>query len=75
MRVLSVQPHSLLGVLAQQEEGGCERIGLSHDHCLLATTSYDSVQLWDTSCLDQDDEEGSAEEELVHLCTLFLLNC
>lgn len=32
IRVLSVQPHALLGVLGeQQQEGGCERLALSHD--------------------------------------------
>lgn len=35
IRVLSVQPHSLLGVLGEQEEGGCERLSLSHDRRLL----------------------------------------
>lgn len=72
VRVLSLQPHNLLGVLAQQEEGGCERIALSHDQQLLATTSYDSVQLWDTSCLNEEDDEASdaSEEEPVGLLPL-----
>ena len=71
VRVLSIQPHSLLGVLAQQDEGGCERISLSHDRHLLATTSYESVQLWNTRCLDQDDNETTEEETVSSYCHLF----
>ena len=64
IRVLSIQPHSLLGILGQQPDGGCERLALSTDHSLLASVSYDStVHLWDTSILVEADGEG--DEQLV----------
>lgn len=64
IRVLSVQPHRLLGVLAQQEDGGCERIALSPDHRQLVTTSYGTLRLWDTSCLDEDEDDGTSGPSL-----------
>lgn len=72
VRILSIQPHSLLGVLAQQEEG-CERMALSHDRQLLATVGFDCIRLWDTSCLDQDDEdddEGPPQEAVGFRCSI-----
>ena len=68
LRVLSVQPHNLLGILAQQAEGGCERMALSCDRQLLATTSYGMLRIWDTTFLNEDghdDSEGEAANNSV----------
>lgn len=76
IRVLSIQPHNLLGVLAQQEEGGCDRMSLSPDNSILATVSYDALRVWDTSCLvegDAEDEEadqGQANQAEVYILYL-----
>lgn len=64
IRVLSIQPHNLLGVLAQQDDGGCERLALSGDQEMLATTSYGILRVWATSCLNEEDTgEGQAAGE------------
>ena len=31
IRVLAIQPHRLVGVLGEQEDGGCDRLALSAD--------------------------------------------
>ena len=62
LRILSVQPHALMGILGQHDEFGCETIALSHDHRMLASTSFGpAVRLWDTSCLDENAESPDAQ--------------
>lgn len=67
LRVLSVQPNQLLGVIGEYGEGTpVERLALSWDHRMAASTSHESaVRLWDLSCLHDDsgDEEGEEEGE------------
>lgn len=62
LRLLSIQPHALVGILGQHAEFGCETIALSHDKRMLASTSYGpAVRLWDTSCLDESEDPEDAE--------------
>ncbi|GFR46760.1 hypothetical protein Agub_g8386 [Astrephomene gubernaculifera] len=64
VRVVGVLPNRLLGILGQHNEDfPVERLALSHDRRVLASTSHDSaVKLWDLSLLLEDDDEGEGEE-------------
>jgi hypothetical protein len=62
LRVLSVLPNKLLGVVGEHADMPLERLALSGDHRVLASTSHDNaVKLWDLSCLH--DDSGDEEEE------------
>ena len=62
LRVLSVLPNKLLGVVGEHADMPLEKLALCGDHRVLASTSHDNtVKLWDLSCLH--DGEGGEEEE------------
>eukprot|EP00887_Chlorella_sp_A99_P003259 scaffold9.g3259.t1 len=64
IRVLSVQPNKLLGVLGEHADYPVERMAMAADWHLLASASHDnSVKIWDLSVLDDDGEEEEEEEE------------
>lgn len=61
VRILSILPNKLLGVVGDHNEFPIERLSLSADRALLASASHDnSVKLWDLAYLR---EEGSGDEE------------
>ncbi|EFJ42378.1 hypothetical protein VOLCADRAFT_107315 [Volvox carteri f. nagariensis] len=67
VRVVGVLPNRLLGILGQHNEDfPVERLALSNDRRVLASTSHDSaVKLWDLSVLleDDGDEDDEGDEE------------
>ncbi|GLI62678.1 hypothetical protein VaNZ11_005354 [Volvox africanus] len=69
VRVVGVLPNRLLGILGQHNgDFPVERLALSSDRRVLASTSHDAaVKLWDLSVLldedDGDDEEREREGE------------
>lgn len=64
LRVLSVLPNKLLGVVGEHADMPLERLALSGDHRVLASTSHDNaVKLWDLSCLHDDSGDEAEEEE------------
>ena len=74
--MLSVQPHKLLGLVAQGEP--IERLALSVERGLLASATHDdAVRIWDVSWLadggasDEDtDEDGDSGNDEVCLSAL-----
>lgn len=69
IRVCSIQPNKLLGVLGSHSEYPIERLALSFDGSMLVSASHDqSVKLWDLTADSDADEEkhehgGKDEEE------------
>lgn len=66
IRILSIQPNRMLGILGEHSDYPIERLSMSADKAFLASASHDNtVKLWDLSQLaeDDDDEEEAAEEE------------
>jgi hypothetical protein len=70
LRIISVLPNRMLGVVGEHSEWPVERLALSADRVTLASASHDStVKLWDISYLREDgtgaegaEEEAEAEE-------------
>ncbi|GLC46097.1 hypothetical protein PLESTB_001033100 [Pleodorina starrii] len=68
VRVVGVLPNRLLGILGQHNgDFPVERLALSSDRRVLASTSHDAaVKLWDLAVLHDDegddDEEGGGED-------------
>ena len=67
IRVVSILPNRMLGVLGGSEDLPIERLTLSHDKARLASVSHEScLRLWDLSQLaegsDDDDQEGEEDE-------------
>ncbi|KAL4447647.1 hypothetical protein ABPG75_004866 [Micractinium tetrahymenae] len=66
IRVLSIQPNKMLGVLGEHADYPIERLAMSPDSNFLASASHDNtVKLWDLAQLaeEDDDEEEEGEEE------------
>lgn len=65
LRIINVLPNKLLGVLGEHAEGlPVERLALSGDKRLLASTSHDNaVKLWDLSLLADDDDDAEQVAE------------
>ena len=64
LRVLSIHPNKLLGLLGEHDEYPIERLAMSHDGMVLASASHDeTVKLWDLSCVYEDDGD-EAEDAL-----------
>jgi hypothetical protein len=67
LRVVNILPNKLIGVLgAHADELPIERLALSGDRAVLASTAHDScVKLWDLSILQEDEggEDSSEWEE------------
>ncbi|KAI9221702.1 WD40-repeat-containing domain protein [Blastocladiella britannica] len=65
VRVLSVLPNKLLGVIGSHEDFPVENMAASHDRRWLATCSHDAtVQFWSLGFLEGDgDSEDNEEEE------------
>ncbi|KAG2489667.1 hypothetical protein HYH03_011778 [Edaphochlamys debaryana] len=65
VRVVGVLPNRLLGILGQHSgDLEIERLALSADRRVLASTSHDcAVKLWDLGVLHDDDDDGDGDEE------------
>ncbi|GAB4816296.1 hypothetical protein N2152v2_003342 [Parachlorella kessleri] len=65
IRLVSLQPNKMLGVIGEHADFPIERLALSSDRAFLASASHDnSVKLWDLRALEEgEDEEGEEGEE------------
>jgi WD40 repeat protein len=66
IRVLSIQPNKMLGVLGEHSDFDIERIALKGDAMCLASISHDSsLKLWNTGLLldDEEEEEDEVDKE------------
>lgn len=64
IRIVQVLPNKILGVIGEHIDYPIERLGITSDRMVLASTSHDkSVKLWDISFLHEDEGTGSEEEE------------
>ena len=64
IRILSVLPNRMLGVVGEHSEWPVERLALSADRGLLASASHDNtLKLWDISYLREGGGEGEEEAE------------
>eukprot|EP00122_Pirum_gemmata_P003602 Pgem_evm1s3258 len=66
IRVIQIQPHSMLGVLGMHMDCPVERIRLSPDKSLLSSCSHDrTVKFWDVSeCQASDQTEQQSNQSL-----------
>lgn len=67
IRIVQVLPNQILGVVGEHIDYPIERLSITSDRMVLASTSHDkSIKLWDLSYLHEDegtDSEGVEEEE------------
>lgn len=64
IRVLSIQPNKMLGVLGEHSDFDIERIALKGDVMCLASISHDSsLKLWNTGLLLDDDDDDQEDNE------------
>mmetsp|Transcript_4136 Transcript_4136/g.26129 ORF Transcript_4136/g.26129 Transcript_4136/m.26129 type:complete len:323 (+) Transcript_4136:350-1318(+) len=64
IRIVQVLPNKILGVVGEHIDYPIERLGITSDRMVLASTSHDkSVKLWDISFLHEDEGTGSEEDE------------
>eukprot|EP00981_Chlorochromonas_danica_P010865 scaffold3491_cov160-Ochromonas_danica.AAC.1 len=68
VRVVSVLPNKMLGIVGQLRDLSIETIRASPDQSFIATLSLDeAIRFWDISILqddsDEEDEEGEEEEQ------------
>jgi len=64
IRVLSIQPNKMLGVLGEHSDFDIERIALKGDKMCLASISHDSsLKLWNTGLLLDDEEEEDDDNQ------------
>ncbi|KAI8106755.1 hypothetical protein M9434_001409 [Picochlorum sp. BPE23] len=68
IRVLSIQPNKMLGVLGEHSDFDIERMALKGDAMCLASISHDSsLKLWNTGLLldddDDDDDDNKVDKE------------
>ncbi len=61
LRLVTVRPNKLVGVLGEHGDDPVERLAWSHDKRLLGSVGHDDcVRLWDTAYLFEDDGGGAA---------------
>ncbi|GBG83736.1 hypothetical protein CBR_g37537 [Chara braunii] len=59
IRVVSIVPNKMLGVIGEHSDYPIERLGYSFDKRFIASASHDrSVKLWDVAYLLEGDDEG-----------------
>lgn len=64
LRLVSVHPNKVLGVLGEHGEAGVEALTLDHDHQVLASAAHDNtIRLWDIKYLEDDGEEGEEDPD------------
>eukprot|EP00741_Cyanophora_paradoxa_P004151 tig00000769_g4032.t1 len=64
IRVVSVHPNKLLGVVGEHGEFPIERVALSGDKRVLGSCSHDNtVKFWNIAYLMEEDGKGEEEEE------------
>lgn len=63
IRIVSVHPNKMLGIVGEHGEFPIEGLSLSHDKTLLASCSHDqTVHIWNVAYLFEDDDEEDDEE-------------
>lgn len=66
IRVLSVLPNKLLGILGSHDEFPVEGLKLNHDKMLMASISHDEgIRFWDVSILHDEDAEEDDEADMM----------
>jgi hypothetical protein len=64
LRLLTVQPNKLVGVLGEHDDFPVERLAWSRDHRLVGSASHDNtVKFWDVAYLFEDDADGDGDGE------------
>lgn len=64
IRVLSVQPNKMLGVLGEHGEIDIERLAVNKSKTYLASASHEeTVRIWNLNVLEDDEDEDDGEEE------------
>lgn len=64
IRVVSVLPNKLLGVVGEHMDCPIERLALSPDSRLLSSVSHDNtIKLWDVGYITHEEEESPAQSE------------
>lgn len=64
LRLLTIKPNKLVGVLGEHDDFPVERLAWSRDKRYIGSVSHDqSVKFWDVAYLFQEDEESEEEEE------------
>lgn len=58
LRLISIQPNRLLGVIGEHADFPVEALRLSHDRKFVASASHDNkIKLWNIAYLFEDDQE------------------
>lgn len=64
IRVVSILPNKLLGVIGEHQDFPIEKLKMSHDSKFLASSSHDNtVKFWNVQFLYERDEETGNEGE------------
>eukprot|EP00899_Mesostigma_viride_P008768 jgi/Mesvir1/17893/Mv12963-RA.1 len=64
IRIVSVLPNKMLGIIGEHAEYPIERLAISPDRAFLASASHDnSVKIWDIAFLQEKDEDGMQEAD------------
>jgi len=64
IRIVSIQPSDLVGIVGEHEDFPIERMRLSHDNLYLASSSHDNtIKFWNLKYLyeDEEDADGSGD--------------
>ncbi|KAH8954928.1 hypothetical protein BDL97_08G106900 [Sphagnum fallax] len=60
IRVVTILPNKMIGVIGEHAEYPIERLAFSHDRTTLGSVSHDNtVKLWDVKYLQEGDDEAS----------------
>lgn len=64
VRVVTIQPDALLGILGHHEGFPVEKLKFSGDKKILGSVSHDNlVRIWDTRVLFEDDDDNHGEDD------------
>lgn len=64
IRLVSIHPNKLIGVLGEHEEFDIETLRKNADNTLMASCSHDCrIKFWDIRCLYEEDEDEEEDEE------------
>lgn len=66
IRVVSILPNKMIGVIGEHSSYPIERLAFSHDRNVLGSASHDQIlKLWDVHYLHEDDEPETNKKEAV----------
>lgn len=67
LRVVSILPNKMIGVIGEHSSYPIERLAFSHDRNVLGSASHDQIlKLWDIHYLHEDDEPETNKQEAVN---------